>query len=77
MSRLSVPRFRASGGPVNAGLAYRVGERGPETFIPTVPGTIVPAPTAMTAGRTSGAAQFSITVNVNGATGDRELEERA
>ncbi len=34
---------RATGGPVNAGQPYRVGERGPETFVPTVPGKIVPA----------------------------------
>lgn len=34
---------RASGGPVNAGQAYRVGERGPETFVPTTPGKIIPA----------------------------------
>lgn len=38
------PMFgRATGGPVNAGQAYRVGERGPETFVPTTPGKIVPA----------------------------------
>ncbi len=34
---------RATGGSVNAGQAYRVGERGPETFVPTSPGRIVPA----------------------------------
>lgn len=34
---------RATGGPVNAGQPYRVGERGPETFVPTSPGKIVPA----------------------------------
>lgn len=34
---------RATGGPVNPGQPYRVGERGPETFVPTVPGKIVPA----------------------------------
>lgn len=34
---------RATGGPVNAGQPYRVGERGPETFVPTTPGRIVPA----------------------------------
>lgn len=33
---------RATGGPVNAGQPYRVGERGPETFVPTTPGKIVP-----------------------------------
>lgn len=34
---------RANGGPVSAGMAYRVGERGPETFVPSLPGKIVPA----------------------------------
>lgn len=49
---------RASGGPVNAGQAYRVGERGPETFVPTTPGKIIPA------GRGGG----GITVNVQNNT---------
>lgn len=34
---------RAGGGPVNAGQAYKVGERGAETFVPTTPGRIVSA----------------------------------
>jgi hypothetical protein len=33
---------RADGGPVAANQAYLVGERGPEIFKPSVPGTIVP-----------------------------------
>lgn len=33
---------RAAGGPVRAGGLYLVGERGPETFIPSQPGVIVP-----------------------------------
>ena len=33
---------RAAGGPVTAGQAYRVGESGPETFVPTQGGSIVP-----------------------------------
>ena len=33
---------RASGGPVMAGNAYRVGEAGPETFIPSTNGYIIP-----------------------------------
>jgi len=33
---------RASGGPVMAGDGYRVGERGPETFIPQTNGYILP-----------------------------------
>jgi hypothetical protein len=35
-------RPRASGGPVDAGSPYLVGERGPELFIPTQSGTIAP-----------------------------------
>lgn len=33
---------KAVGGPVNAGQMYRVGERGPEMFVPDVAGRIVP-----------------------------------
>src|SRR5690606_31604503 len=33
---------RASGGPVDPSHNYLVGERGPEMFVPSVPGTIVP-----------------------------------
>lgn len=41
--------FRAEGGPVMAGLGYIVGERGPEPFIPRVPGYIVSAEDARAA----------------------------
>jgi hypothetical protein len=34
--------FRADGGPVGAGKAYVVGERGPEMFVPRQNGSIVP-----------------------------------
>jgi len=34
--------FRAAGGPVNTGSAYVVGEKGPELFVPTSNGNIVP-----------------------------------
>ena len=33
---------RATGGPVNAGTAYMVGEKGPELFVPRQSGTIIP-----------------------------------
>lgn len=33
---------KASGGPVNAGTVYPVGENGPELFAPSVGGTIIP-----------------------------------
>ena len=34
--------FRANGGPVRPGMAYVVGERGPELMVPSAPGMIVP-----------------------------------
>jgi hypothetical protein len=34
--------FRASGGPVSSGSPYIVGERGPELFVPSSSGNIVP-----------------------------------
>lgn len=37
---------RQAGGPVAAGYAYRVGEGGPELFVPAVGGTIVPSSAA-------------------------------
>jgi hypothetical protein len=52
---------RATGGPVSAGRAYRVGERGPELFVPTVSGRIEAG---------SGTVRnIAITVNVRGETG--------
>ncbi|MCW5647389.1 MAG: tail tape measure protein, partial [Sphingopyxis sp.] len=52
---------RATGGPVSAGRAYRVGERGPELFVPTASGRIEAA---------GGAPRhIAITVNVRGEAG--------
>jgi hypothetical protein len=34
--------FRAAGGPVQAGKAYIVGERGPEMIVPSSSGTVIP-----------------------------------
>lgn len=50
---------RANGGPVEAGTAYTVGERGPEMFIPDQRGTIIPTSSTPTGGQT-------INVNING-----------
>jgi hypothetical protein len=48
LNAISGGNFRAAGGPVTAGGAYVVGERGPELFTPGVSGTI--SPTAPGAG---------------------------
>lgn len=53
---------RATGGPVSAGRAYRVGERGPELFVPTSSGRVEAA-------GSGGARNIAITVNVQGQAG--------
>jgi hypothetical protein len=45
---------RAAGGPVGPGKAYRVGERGPEMFVPGRAGIIQPNPASLAAGRRGG-----------------------
>ncbi len=55
LSLLGAPG-RATGGPVSAGRAYRVGERGPELFVPTASGRIEAAG--------GGVRNIAITVNV-------------
>jgi hypothetical protein len=49
---------RALGGPVNAGTSYVVGERGPELFVPTASGKIIP-----NGGMSGGGAVINLTVN--------------
>lgn len=50
---------RATGGPVSPGRAYRVGERGPELFVPTSSGRIE------TGGPTASSANIRLTINVS------------
>lgn len=47
-----------SGGPARAGQSYIVGEHGPELFVPSTSGTVVP-------GAASGSPLGNVTVNVN------------
>lgn len=55
---------RASGGPVNAGQPYIVGEKRPELFVPRVSGTIVPSLAGI------GGQAVNLTVNAPGATAE-------
>ena len=50
----AVPEFRAMGGPVRSGSPYIVGEQGPELFVPSQSGGIVP-----------NHAMGGVTVNIN------------
>jgi len=54
---------RFMGGPVNTGQPYVVGERGPEVFVPTTAGVIVPA-----AGGAGGGGGSSSTVTTSSST---------
>jgi hypothetical protein len=49
---------RATGGPVSPGRAYRVGERGPELFVPTSSGRIE-------TGGVGGPANIRLTINIS------------
>jgi hypothetical protein len=55
--------FRAEGGPVGAGGAYVVGEKGPELFVPNSSGSIVPNG-AMGGGGSGGGASVNVTYNI-------------
>jgi len=57
---------RAAGGPVSAGSAYLVGERGPELFMPRQSGTIIP-------NGMGGGVSVNYTINAQGADADRVL----
>ena len=56
---VGVMGFRANGGPVSSGFPYVVGERGPELFMPSTSGKIVPNNQT----RTGSVNNFNITVN--------------
>lgn len=59
---------RASGGPVNAGQPYIVGERRPELFVPNRPGTIIPSLKGLGGG--AGGIHIHQTINAPGATAE-------
>ena len=62
--------FRAEGGPVGAGGAYVVGEKGPELFVPHSSGSIVPNGAMGSSGGGTG----GVTVNYNIAAGVSRAE---
>jgi TP901 family phage tail tape measure protein len=58
---------RATGGPVQAGKGFLVGERGPEAFFPSNSGTIVP--------NSGGVGGTIINIDARGSNGDKAVEE--
>jgi phage-related minor tail protein len=66
---------RANGGPVRRGGGYLVGERGPEMFVPSSAGSIIPNQRLAAGGGRGGDANVS--VNVINASGEKvETRER-
>jgi hypothetical protein len=65
--------FRAEGGPVGAGGAYMVGEKGPELFVPGSSGSIVPNG-AMGGGGGNGGASVNVTYNIASGVTRAELK---
>lgn len=65
----SLAGARADGGPVNSGLSYLVGERGPEIFTPSSSGSITPNHLIGAGGAQPLSISFSTVINSNGATG--------
>jgi hypothetical protein len=64
---------RAAGGPVSAGMPYLVGERGPELFVPSTSGGIVPNGALSTPRATAGSTTV-VNVNVGGSVvSERDL----
>ncbi len=55
---------RATGGPVSPGRAYRVGERGPELFVPASAGSVAAAPAA------AGPREVRVAITVNAGAGE-------
>jgi uncharacterized protein YigA (DUF484 family) len=73
-------KHKAAGGPVSAGVAYRVGERGPETFVAPRDGVIIPADRSLRIGPTSGtsaASSINVTIEHLDASGHANPEATA
>jgi hypothetical protein len=68
-----LPSARASGGPVNSGSPYLVGEKGPELFVPSSSGSIV-SNSKMNTGSGSSAGGGGVTVNYAIASGVSRAE---
>ncbi|MBN8830022.1 MAG: tail tape measure protein [Sphingomonadales bacterium] len=64
---------RATGGPVSPGRAYLVGERGPEIFMPTSSGQVMPG----LGGAGSRDVRVSISINGSGTDAPRMLAKSA
>lgn len=63
--------FRAAGGPIDAGRAYVVGERGPEIIVPRSAGQVIPNHKLG-----GGNSSQTMVIDLRGTTGDRVLDEK-
>lgn len=63
---------RASGGPVGAGTAYVVGEKGPELFVPNASGSIIPNQ-RLSSGGGMGGPTINVSYNISSGVSRGEL----
>lgn len=63
---------RQAGGPTSAGKSYLVGEKGPELFIPRVPGMVTPTQ-VNSSDRSPGNFNVNLRLNLTGANGDETI----
>ena len=64
-------KARAIGGPVSSGMPYVVGEKGPELFVPSVSGSIIPnGSTSLSGPSVAGAGGNSYNITVQAGVGD-------
>ena len=66
--------FKAEGGPVSANSPYIVGEKGPEVFVPTTAGTIIP--NSSMGGQSVGGTTVNYTIQAVDASSFRSLVAR-
>lgn len=73
----ALPLGFASGGRPPVGAPSVVGERGPEMFVPRVPGVVVPNDQLRRALAGAGGSAINTNITVNGAGGDPEMIAKA
>jgi phage-related minor tail protein len=66
---------RASGGSVDSGTTYLVGEKGPELFVPGASGTIMPNHALSSGGASGGGLTINAPISIN-SSGDAEADKR-
>jgi hypothetical protein len=74
LTGIPIPDQKALGGSVSANTPYIVGERGPELFMPSKSGTVIP--TQNTRGMGGGGSTINVSVDARGATSPEMVRQQ-